>query len=89
MLNLYVEQLPKSAKINIVFKASRKYLSAGLLFFMTLSFIYIFNSAFKNVQFIFEVNITRLIRLIMFSATKKILSLAIVSLNTKFTSPHG
>ena len=77
MLNLYVEQLPKSAEINIVFKTSRKYLSASLFFFMALSFIYIFNSAFKNVQFIYVVNITRLIRLSTFNATNKILSLAI------------
>ena len=77
MLNLYVKQLPKSVEINIVFKASRKYLSAGLFFFMSLSFIYIFNSAFKNVQFIYEVNITRLILLSTFNATKKILSWAI------------
>ena len=56
-----VEQLPKSAEINIVFKASRKCLSASLFFFMTLSFIYVFKSAFKNVRFIYEVNITRLI----------------------------
>ena len=60
--------------MNIVFKGSRKYLSAGGFFFMTLSFIYIFNSALKNVQFIYEVNITRLIRLSTFNATKKILS---------------
>ena len=77
MLKLYVKQLPKSAEINIVFIASRKYLSAGLFFFMALSFIYIFNSAFKNVQFIHKVNITLLIRLSMFNATQKILSLAI------------
>ena len=76
MLNLYVKQLPKSAEINIVFIASHKYLSAGLLFFVTLSLIYIFNSTFKNVQFIYEVNITRLIHLSTFNATKKILSLA-------------
>ena len=44
MLNLFVEQLPKSAEINIVFKASRKYLSTGLFFFM-LSFLY-----FSNIQ---------------------------------------
>ena len=77
MLNLYVEQLPKSEDINTVFTPSRKYLSAGLFFFMTLSFIYIFNSAFQNVQFIYEVNITRLIRLSTFNAIKKIRSLAI------------
>ena len=77
MLNLYVEQLPKSAEINIVFKASHNYLSTGLFFFMTLSFIYIFNSTFKNVQFIYEVNITRLICFSTFNATKKMLSLAI------------
>ena len=68
---------PKSAEINIVFKGSRKHLSAGLFFFMILSFIYIFNSAFKNAQFIYEMNITRLIRLSTFNATKKMLSLAI------------
>ena len=44
---------------------------------MMLSLIYILNSAFKNVQFIYEVNITRLMRLSTFNATKKILSLAI------------
>ena len=76
MLNLYVEQLPMSAEINTVFKASRKYLAAGLFFFMTLSFIYMFNGTFKNVQFIYEVNNTRLIHLSMFNVTKKILSLA-------------
>ena len=69
MLNLYVEQLPKSAEINTVFKTSCKYLSVGLFFFMTSSFIYIFNSAFKNVQFIFKVNITSLICLSTFNAT--------------------
>ena len=42
-----VEQLPKSAQMSIVFKASCKYLSVGLFFFMTLSFIYIFNGALK------------------------------------------
>ena len=57
-----VKQLANSAEINIVFKACRKYLSAGLFFFMTLSFINIFNSTFKNVQFIYEVNVLRLIR---------------------------
>ena len=66
-----VEQLPKSGEINIVFKASRKYLSPGLFSFIILSFIYIFNSAFKNVQFIYKVNITRLIRLGTFDATKR------------------
>ena len=66
-----------SVEINIVFKASRKYLSAGLFFFMTLSFIYIFNSAFKNLKFIHEVNVTCHICLSTFNATKKILSLAI------------
>ena len=59
MLNLYVVQLPKSVEINIVFKASGKYLSAGLFSFMTLSFIYIINSAFKNVQFVYEVPVNK------------------------------
>ena len=72
-----VEQLPKSAEINIVFKASCKYLSEGLFFFMKLSLIYIFNSAFKIVHFVYEVDITRLIHLSTFNVTKKILSLAI------------
>ena len=88
MLNLYVKQSPKSAEISIVFKASRKYLYAGLFFFMTLSFIFILNSAFKNVQFIYEVNITRLIRLSRFNATKKIFKLGYFLLAQEQNSHH-